>query len=180
STYSGEELGTFSMENPMSTPAAVGTTSNVYKVVFTPTNTQNYATISDYITLTVVTADLRLDLNMTGSAEVGKKLFVSTNDLPADAMNYIVFKWYRLSSRGDDVRNGTLVASNTVEYTCVDNDAGKYIVCVATNKADSPYQITGRVASESKVDKQSISLWQRLLKWFYKVIASITQLFGKI
>ena len=180
STYSGEELGTFSMENPMSTPAAVGTTSNVYKVVFTPTNTQNYATISDYITLTVYTADLNVELIMSGSAEVGKKLYVATNNLPADAYDYIEFRWYRLNNRTDDVRDGTLVASDTTEYTVTERDADQYIACVAVCKPNSPYNIDGRTGTESSVKKQSLSIWERILKWFYKVIASITQLFGRI
>ena len=180
SSYAGQELGTFSMENPMGTAAAVGTTSNVYKVVFTPFNTINYATISDYITLTVTTADLNVELSMAGSAEVGKKLYVTTNDLPADAAQYIEFKWYRMSERAGDVANGTLVASGTTEYTCVERDADHYIVCVAVNKANSPYNINAKVASDSSVKQQSMSLWQRLLKWFYRVISSMTQLFSKI
>lgn len=180
SSYAGQELGTFSMENPMSTPAAVGTTSNVYKVVFTPNDTINYATISDYITLTVVTADLNVELILSGSAEVGKKLYVATNNLPSDVYDYIEFRWYRLNSRTGDVRDGTLVASDTTEYTVTERDADQYIVCVAVNKANSPYNISGRASSDNPVSKKSMSLWERILKWFYKVIASITQLFGKI
>ena len=180
SSYSGTEYGTFSMENPMSTPAAVGTTSDVYKVVFTPFNTINYATVSRYITLTVTTADLNVELTLSGSADVGKKLYVGTNDLPAGAAQYIEFRWYRLDSRTGDIRDGQLVASGTTEYTVTERDADHYIVCVATNKADSPYNINARIATEGTVSKKSMSLWERLLKWFYRVIASITQLFGKI
>ena len=180
SSYIGEDKGTFSMENPMSTPAAVGTTSDVYKVVFTPNNTINYATISDYITLTVTTADLNVELSLAGSAEVGKKLYVATNDLPADAYQYIEYRWYRVDSRTSDVRDGQLVASGVAEYTVTEKDADHFIVCVATQKSNSPYNIDAKTYTESTVSKQSMSLWERLLKWFYRVIASITQLFGKI
>lgn len=176
----GADLGTFTMENPMSTPAAVGTTSDVYKVVFTPFNAVNYATISDYITLTVLTADLNVELSLSGSTDVGKKLYVATNNLPEDAYQYIEYKWYRLDTRTGDVRDGQLVASGTTEYTVTEKDADHYIVCVATNKANSPYNINARVSSDSTVSKKSMSLWERLLKWFYRVLASITQLFGKI
>ena len=180
SDYDAKGLGTFSMENAFGTAAALGTTSDVYKVVFTPFQDRNFATESRYITLTVVTADLNVELSMGGSAEVGKKLYVTTNDLPADAMQYIEFKWYRVSERAGDVANGTLVASGTTEYTCVERDADHYIVCVATNKMNSPYNVNAKIGSDSSVKQQSMSLWQRLLKWFYRVIASITQLFGKL
>ena len=120
------------------------------------------------------------DLCVSGAAEVGKKLYVITNNIPEDAMSNIVFKWYRLSSRSGDVLSGTLVASGTNEYTCVERDADNYIICVATNRAGSPYNISGRISTDSTVKQQSMSLWQRLLKWFYKVMASFTQLFGRI
>lgn len=180
SSYAGSEYGTFSMENPMSMPSAVGTTSDVYKVVFTPFNTINFATVSDYITLTVTKSDLNVELSMSGSADVGKKLYVATNNLPEDAYQYIEYKWYRLETRTGDVRDGQLVASGTTEYTVTEKDADHYIVCVATNKANSPYNINARVSSDNTVSKKSMSLWERLLKWFYRVLASITQLFGKI
>lgn len=180
SSFAGAEYGTFSMENPMGMPAAVGTTSDVYKVVFTPFNTINFAAISDYITLTVTKSDLNVELSMSGSADVGKKLYVATNNLPEDAYQYIEYKWYRLDTRTGDVRDGQLVASGTTEYTVTEKDADHYIVCVATNKANSPYNINARVSSDSTVSKKSMSLWERLLKWFYRVLASITQLFGKI
>ena len=180
SDYDAKGLGTFSMENPMSTAAALGTTSDVYKVVFTPFQDRNFATVSRYITLTVTTANLNVELSMSGAAEVGKKLYVTTNDLPADASQYIEYKWYRMTERTGDVVNGTLVNSGSPEYTCVERDADHYIVCVAVNKTNSPYNINAKVVSDSSVKQQSMSLWQRLLKWFYRVLASITQLFGKI
>ena len=179
SAYVGED-GAFSMENPTSTPAAVGVTSNVYKVMFTPTDSVNYATVSGYITLTVTTADLNVELNMTGSAEVGKKLYVSTNSLPADAYDNIEFKWYRMNSSTGNVSEGTLVAAGTTEYTCIEKDADHYIVCVAVHKSGSPYNINARVSTDGTVSKKSMTLWERLLKWFYRVIASLTQLFGRI
>lgn len=180
SSFAGAEYGNFAMENPMSTPAAVGTTSDVYRVVFTPFNTINFATVSGYITLTVTTADLNVELSLSGSAEVGKKLYVSTNSLPSDAYDYIEFRWYRMENKAGDVRDGQLVASGSSDYTVSERDAGNYIVCVATNKAGSPYAINARVGTDNTVSKKSMSLWERLIAWFYKVIASITQLFGKI
>ena len=180
SEYDARGLGTFSMENPMSTAREIGTTNDVYRVMFTPTNNSNYATVYQYITLTVTTAELPVQLSLTGSADVGKTLFVSTNDLPADAYQYLQFYWYRLSDKDDNVSDGMIVASDTAEYTVAERDSDHYIACVAVNKADSPYVINARVNTDKKVTMKSMSLWQRLVKWFYHVLSSITQLFGRL
>lgn len=176
--YTGGENGTFAMENKNSTPAAVGTFSNQYKVVFTPNDTVNYASESAYITLTVERADLAVELSILGSPEIDKKLAVSAGNVPSDAVPYIVYKWYRVSDPNDDVKTGTPLVSGVSEYTVKDADAGSFIVCVADNATNSPYSISGRAATASSVVKPATSLWQKIVAWFYRLIAAMTQLFG--
>ncbi len=180
SSYSGTEFGTFSMENPTSTPTEVGTFANVYKVVFTPFNTQNYAVITQYITLTVEASELNIAISFTGTAQSGKSLYVITNDIPAGAQDYLWFEWYRVDSPDEDPRNGIKVASGTDYYTLTDGDSGKYIVCTVENKDGAPYTCYAKCVTDTAIEEIQLSFWQRLVNWFYRIISNITQIFGKI
>lgn len=180
SGHEGYEYGTFTMENPTSTPKEVGTTSDVYKVVFTPFNTTNYATISDYITLTVNPAALNLVISLTGTAQVGKSLYALTNDIPANAAQYLYFEWYRVDSADADYRTGYKVASGSDYYTLAEGDGGKYIICRVINVDGSPYECEATCITDTSIEEQSLTFWQRLVNWFYRLISNITQIFGRI
>ena len=173
-------LGKFSMENPTSTPAAIGTFSDVYKVVFTPFNTQNYATVSQYITLTVTASDLKLAISLSGTAQCGKSLYAIINEVPADAIQYLYFEWYRVDTADSDYRTGYKVASDTDVYTLTDADSGKFIVCVVKNVEGAPYNCFAESRTDTLVEEEQLTFWQRLVRWFYNIIASITQIFGRL
>ena len=180
SSYEGTQYGTFSMENPTMTPTEVGTFSDVYKVVFTPFNTQNYATITQYITLTVQPSELNVAISFTGTAQVGKSLYVLVNDLPADASKYLFFEWYRVDNFDADIREGYKVASGVDAYTLTEADGGKYIICTVTNIDGAPYTCFAECRTDSAIEEQVLSFWQRLVNWFYRLISNITQIFGRI
>jgi len=180
SSYEGTEFGTFSMENPTMTPTEVGTFADVYKVVFTPFNTQNYATITQYITLTVQPSELNVAIAFTGTAQVGKSLYVLVNDLPADASKYLFFEWYRVDNFDADIREGYKVASGVDAYTLTEADGGKYIICTVTNIDGAPYTCFAECRTDSAIEEQVLSFWQRLVNWFYRLISNITQIFGRI
>lgn len=180
SSYQGTEYGTFSMENPTTTPTEVGTFTNTYKVVFTPFNTQNYATIVEYITLTVEASELNVEISFTGLPQVGKTLYVLTNDIPAGAQQYLYYEWYRIDSPDDDPRNGYRVATGTDNYTLTAGDSGKYVICIVTNLDNAPYTCYAKCATDSTVEEEQLTFWQRLVAWFYRIISNITQIFGGI
>lgn len=180
SSYEGTDYGTFSMENPTMTPTEVGTFADVYKVVFTPFNTQNYATITQYITLTVQPSELNVAIAFTGTAQVGKSLYVLVNDLPADASRYLFFEWYRVDNFDSDIREGYKVASGVDAYTLTEADGGKYIICTVTSIDGAPYTCFAECRTDSAVEEQVLSFWQRLVNWFYRLISNITQIFGRI
>lgn len=180
SGHAGSEYGTFTMENPTTTPKEVGTTSDVYKVVFTPFNTTNYATISDYITLTVNPATLNLAISLTGTAQVGKSLYALTNDIPANAVQYLYFEWYRVDAEDADYRTGYKVASGSDYYTLTEGDGGKYIICRVISVDGSPYECEATCITDTAIEEQSLTFWQRLVNWFYRLISNITQIFGRI
>lgn len=185
SSYEGASFGTFSMDNPSSKPAAYGTFDDVYMVVFTPANTTNYAVEKAYIRLTVNKETLPVELAVAGDNQAGKKLYVVTNALPEDAYNYIEYRWYRLNSYGDDYRSsGTLIASGeSTEYTLTESDIGKYIVCVASPKSNSPYVLSAEAKYDMEIERSAaadLSFWQRIKNWFYRLLSSFTQLFGHL
>lgn len=180
SSYEGTDYGTFSMENPTTTPTQVGTFSDVYKVVFTPFNTQNYATITQFITLTVEPSQLNISISLTGTAQSGKSLYVLTNDIPAGAQEYLYFEWYRVESPDDDPRSGIKVASGTDFYTLTDADSGKFILCTVTNIDGAPYTCYAKCVTDTAIEEEQLSFWQKLVNWFYRLISNITQIFGRI
>ena len=173
--------GKIAMADSMSTPKGVGTFNSVYKVVYTPYNSNNYATEEAYITLTVTKAELDLDMSIAGTLQSGSKVYVVTNSLPDDAPQYIVYTWYRINNSGDDYRSsGKLVAYNTSEYTLTSSDEGCYLVCVAQSAANSPYVISCTAESDGTVEAEKLSFWQKIVKWFYRLISQITQVFGRV
>lgn len=181
SSYSGTEYGTFSMENPTLTPTEVGTFGDVYKVTFTPFNTQNYATVTQYITLTVVPSELNIYISLTGTLQSGKTLYVVTSELPAGAEDYLYYRWYRVDSPDEDPRNGILVGSGKDDfYTLTDGDSGKYIICTVTNTDGAPYTCYAQSATDSPIEEQQLTFWQKLVNWFYRLLSNFTQLFGGI
>ncbi len=171
-------LGTFSMENGTTVVKEIGTFTNKYKVVFTPVDQKNYNTISQYIEVTVLPAYINIALSIMGTTQVGKVVYVVTNDIPSDAFEYIVFDWYRVDSPDADPRTGYKVASDTDTYTLAEADEGKYIICTATVVENSPYECNARCVTATAIAEQTLTLWQKFINWFYRIISNLTQLFG--
>ncbi len=180
SSYEGTQHGTFSMENPTSTAEGIGVIKDKYKVVFTPYNTTNYATISEYIELTVIAAQLNIDITLTGTLQAGKSLYVLTNEIPASAIPYLYFEWYRVDSAEDDPRTGFRVAQGVDNYTLTESDEGKYIICTVKNSDDAPYTCYAKCVSDGPIEEESLTFWQKIINWFYRIISNITQLFGGV
>lgn len=171
-------LGTFSMENGTTVVKEIGTFANKYKVVFTPVDQKNYNTISQYIEVTVLPAYINIALSIMGTTQVGKVIYVVTNDIPTDAFDYLVFDWYRVDSPDADPRTGYKVASDTDTYTLTEADEGKYIICTATVTANAPYECNARCVTATAIEEQTLTLWQKFINWFYRIISNLTQLFG--
>ena len=174
----GGEYGTFTMENPSSTPEKLGTFKNTYKVVFTPNNTNNYATISQYITLEVLPAYINISLHFTGTVQVGKTLYAIINDVPSEALSNLVYEWYRVETPESDPRTGVKIATGVASYKLTEEDAGKYIMCSVTSVDGSPYECNAICVSEASVEEPQLTFWQKFVNWFYKLISNFTQIFG--
>ena len=174
----GAQYGTFTMENPSSTPEKVGTFDRVYKVVFTPFDTKNYATITQFITVEVLPAFINVSVHFTGTIQVGKTLYVILNDIPSEAIPNLVFEWYRVDTPESDPRTGVKVASGTDSYQLTAEDSGKYIMCSVTNADGSPYECNAICVTDIAVEEQQLTFWQKFVNWFYRLISNFTQIFG--
>lgn len=174
-------LGRFSMEDPSTMPAQVGTFSEGYNVVFTPTDSANYATQTKAIRLTVETAQISgVAVGISGTTQVGKTLYATVGNLPASAADYVTFQWYRVDDANASYREGYMFASGTDSVTLSDSEQGKYIIVVLTQKSGSPYEISGESRTDESIQAETLSFWQRIIKWFYKILSGFTQLFGKM
>ena len=174
----GGQFGTFTMENPSSTPEKVGTFDKTYKVVFTPFDTKNYATISQFITIEVLPAFINVSIHFSGTIQVGKTLYVILNDVPTEAIPNLVFEWYRVETPESDPRTGVKVASNTDSYRLTEEDAGKYIMCAVTSVDGSPYECNAICVTETSIEEQQLTFWQKFINWFYRLLSNFTQIFG--
>ena len=174
----GGQFGTFTMENPSSAPEKVGTFDKTYKVVFTPFDTKNYATISQFITIEVLPAYINVSIHFSGTIQVGKTLYVILNDVPSEAIPNLVFEWFRVDTPESDPRTGVKVASGTDSYILTEEDAGKYIMCAVTSIDGSPYECNAICVTETSIEEQQLTFWQKFINWFYRLLSNFTQIFG--
>lgn len=179
--YDALGLGRFSMEDPSTTPAQVGTFTTGYNVVFTPTDSANYATQTRAIRLVVERAAVNgVAVAISGTTQVGKTLYATIGNLPAAAAEYVTFQWYRVDDPNASYREGYMFASGTDSVTLSGSEQGKYIIVVVSEKSGSPYDFSGESRTDETIQAESLSFWQRIIKWFYKILSGFTQLFGKL
>ena len=171
--------GVFRLENASSYPAAAGIFSDVYKVEFIPTGSANYETLTSYITLTVEKKPLAVSAVVTGTTTEGEILYVVTSAIESAAQPYIVYKWYRLDNPGDSILSGVNVAEG-ITYTLTSSDVGYYIACAVTTNDAAPYSCDSVAVSDTPIEEIYQTFWQKLWSWFYKIFASISQLFSKL
>ncbi len=173
-------LGRFEMENPNETINKLGTFSNIYKVVFTPVDTENYATVSEYVTLTVLPADISGSLYFTGKYKSGETLEVNLRKVPEGAWMHLNVTWYRVDSPDDAPESGVPVASNTRTYTLKDDDSGKFIICSVQNGENSPYHCNAVCVSDYEIEERQRSFFEKIIDWFYKLLGNFTELFANL
>ncbi len=182
----GQGDGTFAYENASGTvPQNLGVYTN-YKVVFTPTDSKNYNTISQVVTLTVVKCELNYVVGVLGTPQSGETLSVVITGMPDKANDYINYQWYRVSGDKSEKIDGATSAA----YKATEDDVGYKLVVVTYFDANDPYVfadtantvffetgIEGIVGeTEGEIDEEYLSFWQRLMRWIQKLIEAITGL----
>ncbi len=175
-----ESLGRFEMENSSEVITKMGTFTNIYKVVFIPADTENYATVSEYITITVLPADVSGALYFTGAYKSGETLEVNLRGVPEGAWKHLNVVWYRVDSPDDAPEAGVPVASGTRTYKLKDDDTGRYIICAVKNTENSPYNCNAVCVSDYEIEERQLSFWEKIVNWFYKLVASFTNVFSNL
>ncbi len=183
--FPGSGDGTFEYENAKNTvPGEIGVYSNYY-VVFTPTDSRNYESQRQLVTLTVVKCKLDYVVGIAGTAQEGEVLTVAITGMPVRANEYIKYQWYRIDEHGEYELIEDAVETS---YTVLASDVGYTIYVVTYFDDTAPYEYADTAAVDtidneiigiigSTIDAiQAIKLtfWQRLLNWIYRIIAAIT------
>jgi len=96
-------------------------------------------------------------VKIVGREKVGK--YLEAELLKADGTEFttsagVVYKWYRLDHRGDDISDGTLV-ENEKSYKLVGKDKGNYIKLVVTYNGNTFTDITGDIDRRSSSHSSS-------------------------
>ena len=103
--------------------------------------------------------------------------------MPAKAADFVTYQWYRVKDNNAVAINGATGRS----YVATDADVGyKLIVITAFDETD-PYvfaedanvesldNLTGIIgASTDAIKEVSLSFWQRLMNWLYRILAVLT------
>lgn len=188
-TTTGSGAGKFAYVNGADIPAAVGTFGN-YIVRFTP-NDPNYKTVEKAVTLTVNVAKVDFVVGISGSLYAGNQLNVVITGAPDLSTSYMKYQWYRVTESGASAIPG---ATGAVYKTTNDDIASKIVVIVYFD-ATSPFQlsddanvqsvindgISGILAqTEQNISEKFMTFWERLLAWWYKIIAAIQRLIFSI
>ena len=156
-----------------------------YKVIFTPTDSRNYNTQEAMVSLEVVKCQLNYVVGIAGTTQVGQTLVAVTTGLPAVAADYIQYQWYRTDGNKITAING----ATSDRYVATEADIGYTLVVYTYFDSATPYVfhenantdsfdngvsfgITGQ--SKESIKEVTLSFWQRLMDWIYRIIAVIT------
>ena len=150
-------------------------------------------------TITVVEAIfVDFDVKISGDAYIGYTLTATIvnleyeDDDPVEtkAEQYLSYQWYQMLDGVYQIIPGA--TSST--YTVQENDDGCYLVCLAYYTSSSKYQIVSGSKNsvvvngpagiygitDDQVEERTYTLWEKLLAWFYRIIAAIMGIFGLV
>lgn len=170
----GSGKGTFLFENGSLIPGDVGT-FNDYYMIFQPSDSINYNTVRQKVPVIVEVAILELHPVLSGSNYVGNTLTLNVPNVPGSAAVYMHVTWYRVDP---DSGAATVVDSDTATYTLTSLDVGYVIRAHVYCDEDAPYQ--GEADAESgTILEEILTFWQKVWRWWQKLLAAITSLFRR-
>lgn len=181
-TTEGSGDGTFAYEEASAIPESVGT-YDTYYVVFTPTDSVNYKSGRQIVRLTVTTCTVNYNVAVSGTAQVGETLTASTSGLNAAQQSYLRYQWVRVSSDGTYTKIPNAIGTS---YTLTDSDQGYNVAVLTYFEAGSPFVYADGTSSNvggttgvlsgatASVKAITLSLWQKIINWFRRLIAAIS------
>ena len=147
---------------------------------FVPSDSGNYETVTGYVLVRVGKAQLNMSVSFSGTLYSGQTLQAIVSGVSADALDNVIYSWYRVNDEGVKTYVGD---GRTYELT--DDDIG-YRICVeVTPDPSSNYELsqeaeengTFTVTSLRAVVEESLTFWQKFMKWWYKILAAIQAIF---
>lgn len=173
--------GTFAFSDKNEIPDSIGD-NYMFEVVFTPTDSVNYNTVSKHIPLTVTECVVNYVLGVSGTAQVGQRLTASFTGLPTKAYEYINYQWYRVT----DTEFIPISGANTAVYVPEEADAGYTLACFTYFDIGDPYVYEEGIAdiiyeregiyckTISSIQEENLTFWQRLVRWIENLIQALT------
>ena len=166
----GSGEGTFMFVD--SSRVASSLDSAYYEVRFTPTNSNNYNSLTNTVLLRVTHADLNMSVSISGTLYEGQTLTAAISGVPQDALQYLHYAWYRVAENGTAV-----LVSDASTYELGASDIGYYIRLEVSADPTAPYSGEASFTTVRTIEEEQLTFWQRLMKWWYAILAAIQSLF---
>ncbi len=176
--------GTFAYENAKETvPGEPNFYENFY-VVFTPTDSRNYNSQRQIVSLFVTNCVLNYVAGVAGTPQQGEALSVVFTGLPEQALEYVQYQWFRKGNNEIIPISG----ATSERYIATEQDVGYTLMVITYFDPADPFEYddaaditsidgetTGIVAETVDAIKEiALSFWQRLINWIKRIIAAIT------
>lgn len=166
----GSGEGTFMFVD--SSRVASSLDSAYYEVRFTPTNSNNYNSLTNTVLLRVTHADLNMSVSISGTLYEGQTLTAAISGVPQDALQYLHYAWYRVAENGTAV-----LVSDASTYELGASDIGYYIRLEVSADPTAPYSGEASFTTVRTIEEEQLTFWERLMKWWYAILAAIQSLF---
>ena len=166
----GEGEGSFMFVD--SSRVASDLNGGYFEVRFTPTDTGNYNSLTQQVLLRVKHAELNMSVSVSGTLYEGQTLTAAVSGVPQDALQYLHYAWYRVSSDGTAV-----LVSDASSYELGAGDVGYYIRLDVSSDPTAPYSGEASFITVRPVEEEQLTFWEKLVRWFYSILAAIQALF---
>lgn len=149
--------------------------SAYYEVRFTPTDSRNYNSVTQPVLLQVSTAELKIGVSISGTLYEGQTLTAAVSGVPQDALQYLHYAWYRVNEDGTEI-----LVSDASTYELGAQDIGYYIRLSVTTDPTAPYQGSADFKTVRTIEEEKLTLWQKIMKWWYAILAAIQSIFDTL
>lgn len=147
---------------------------------FVPSDSANYETVTGYVLVRVGKAQLNMGVSFSGTLYSGQTLSAVVSGVSPDALEHVTYAWYRVND--DGVK--TFVGDGKT-YELTDDDIGFRICLEVIPDPSSNYELSDEAQADGSfrntsirtVMEESLTFWQKFMKWWYRILAAIQSIF---
>lgn len=147
---------------------------------FVPSDSANYETVTGYVLVRVGKAQLNMGVSFSGTLYSGQTLSAVVSGVSPDALEHVTYAWYRVND--DGVK--TFVGDGKT-YELTDDDIGFRICLEVVPDPSSNYELSDEAQADGSfsntsirtVMEESLTFWQKFMKWWYRILAAIQSIF---